>query len=139
MKILFYTQYFSPETNAPANRLGDMAKFLSGRHSVSVLTGFPNHPLGKMFLGYKNGFLKKEMIGNISVFRSFMVIPKKLNSKIYRYLNYLSFAFSSFINLFRLEKPDLIIVSSPPISVLVMGFFYAKIRKVPMIIDLRDL
>ncbi len=68
-----------------------------------------------------------------------MYIPRNLTSKIQRYLNYFTFALSSFINLFRIEKPDVIIVSSPPVSVLILGFWYAKIKKIKMIIDLRDM
>ncbi len=139
MKILIYSQYFHPETNAPANRLNDMARYLSEGNTVSVLTGFPNHPLGKMMGDYKMKWLMKEKIQGIDVYRSFLIIPKKTNSKIYRYLNYFSFAFSSFFNLFRIEKPDLMIATSPPISVLILGYIYAKARNIPLIIDLRDL
>jgi len=53
MKILIYSQYFYPETNAPANRLNDMARYLAKGNTVSVLTGFPNHPLGRMIGEYK--------------------------------------------------------------------------------------
>jgi len=81
----------------------------------------------------------KESIEGMDVYRSFLIIPRKTNSKIYRYLNYFSFAFSSFLNLFRIEKPDLMIVTSPPISVLILGYVYARIRKIQLIIDLRDM
>jgi len=53
MKILIYTQYFQPETNAAANRTSDIAEFLSKNNQVTVLTGFPNHPLGKKIGNYK--------------------------------------------------------------------------------------
>jgi hypothetical protein len=92
-----------------------------------------------MIGGYKMKWLLKENFENLNIFRSFLIIPKKTNSKIYRYLNYFSFAFSSFLNLFRIEKPDLMIVTSPPISVLILGYVYARIRKIQLIIDLRDM
>jgi len=53
MNILIYTQYFFPETNAAANRVSDLADFLAKNNEVTVLTGFPNHPLGKMIGNYK--------------------------------------------------------------------------------------
>ncbi len=139
MKILIYSQYFYPETNAPANRLNDMARYLAKGNKVSILTGFPNHPLGRMIGEYKMKWLMKDTVEDMDVYRSFLIIPRKTNSKIYRYLNYFSFAFSSFLNLFRIEKPDLMIVTSPPISVLILGYIYAKIRHIPLVIDLRDL
>lgn len=139
MKILIYSQYFYLETNAPANRLLDMAKYLSKKNEVAILTGFPNHPLGKMIGGYRIKWLLKERLEGMDIFRSFLIIPKKTNSKIWRYLNYFSFAFSSFWNLFRMKKPNLILVTTPPVSVLILGYIYAKLRKVEMVIDLRDM
>lgn len=139
MKILIYTQYFGPETNAAANRTTDIAKYLSGRHDVSVLTGFPNHPLGKMIGSYKIKWLTVEKDFGIKIWRSFLIIPRKSNSRIWRYLNYYSFAFSSFINLFRVQKPDVLFVSSPPISILILAYMYAKIKKVKLVLDIRDL
>jgi len=53
-KILFYTQYYAPETNAPSNRLSGFIKYLKKDNEIVVLTTFPNHPLGKIFPGYKN-------------------------------------------------------------------------------------
>lgn len=139
MKILIYTQYFRPETNAAANRTTDIAKYLSEKHDVNVLTGFPNHPLGKLIGDYKIKWLALENYFKVKVWRSFLIIPKKNNSKIWRYLNYFSFAFSSFLNLFRLEKPDVLFVSSPPISILILAYVYSKIKKTRLIVDIRDL
>jgi len=82
MKILIYSQYFYLETNAPANRLLDMAKYLSKKNEVAILTGFPNHPLGKMIGGYRIKWLLKERLEGMDIFRSFLIIPKKTNSKI---------------------------------------------------------
>jgi glycosyltransferase involved in cell wall biosynthesis len=139
MKILIYTQYFYPEKNAAANRVSDIAEYLGENHTVNVLTGFPNHPLGKIIGDRKIKWLSKEKYANINIWRSFLVIPKVTSSKYWRYLNYFSFAFSSFINLFRITKPDILFVSSPPISLLVLSYLYAKIRKVKLVIDIRDL
>lgn len=139
MKILIYTQYFYPEKNAAANRVSDIAEYMSENHDVNVLTGFPNHPLGKIIGDRKIKWLSKEKYENINIWRSFLIVPKITNSKSWRYLNYFSFAFSSFINLFRMTKPDILFVSSPPISLLVLSYLYAKIRRVKLVIDIRDL
>jgi len=139
MKILIYTQYFYPERNAASNRVTDIAEYLGANHEINVLTGFPNHPLGKIIGDRKIKWLSKEKYENANIWRSFLIIPKVTSSKLWRYLNYFSFAFSSFINLFRMTKPDVLFVSSPPISLLILGYLYAKIRKVKLVVDIRDL
>ena len=55
MKILFITDNFTPETNAPASRTHDHCKewVKKGAH-VTVITSFPNFPEGKIHKGYKN-------------------------------------------------------------------------------------
>ena len=54
MHILFLTDNFPPEGNAPANRTFEHA--LGGvkiGHQVTVITGAPNFPEGKLLEGYK--------------------------------------------------------------------------------------
>lgn len=49
MRILIVSQYFWPETF----RINDLVKELVERgHDVSVLTGKPNYPQGKIYKGY---------------------------------------------------------------------------------------
>jgi colanic acid biosynthesis glycosyl transferase WcaI len=49
MRILIVSQYFWPETF----RINDLVKELVERgHNVSVLTGKPNYPQGKIYKGY---------------------------------------------------------------------------------------
>jgi len=139
MRILIYSQYFKPETNAAANKTSDIASFLAKENQVEVMTGFPNHPLGKMIGNYKIKWLMLEKNDNLKIWRNFLIIPKKANLKIWRYLNYFSFAFSSFINLLFMKKPDVLIVSSPPISILILAFIYTKLFKIKLVVDLRDL
>ena len=51
MKILIITQYFWPENF----RINDLATFLSQRgHKITVLTGYPNYPDGKVFKEFKD-------------------------------------------------------------------------------------
>ena len=61
MRILFLTDNFPPEVNAPASRTYDHAKeWVKAGHSVTVITCFPNFPKGKVYDGYKNKFYQKE-------------------------------------------------------------------------------
>ena len=53
VKVLFLSQYYPPETNAPANRVSRMARhWVKQGAEVTVLTGFPNHPEGRVYPGF---------------------------------------------------------------------------------------
>ena len=58
MKIIFITDNFTPETNAPATRTHDHCKeWVKKGANVTVITSFPNFPEGKIHNGYKNSLL----------------------------------------------------------------------------------
>ena len=55
MKILFLTDNFTPEVNAPATRTYEHCReWVKQGADVTIITGVPNFPEGKVFGGYKN-------------------------------------------------------------------------------------
>ena len=63
MHILFLTDNFPPEGNAPATRTFEHTReWVKQGHKVTVITCAPNFPEGKMFDGYQNKWLSKERI-----------------------------------------------------------------------------
>ena len=55
MHILFLTDNFPPEVNAPASRTHEHCReWVRAGHEVTVVTGVPNFPQGRVFAGYRN-------------------------------------------------------------------------------------
>ncbi|EQD67637.1 glycosyltransferase, partial [mine drainage metagenome] len=70
MRILFLSDNFSPEGNAPAARLHEHAlRWVRDGHAVTVITCAPNFPEGKLFPGYRNRWRQVEVIDGIRVVR----------------------------------------------------------------------
>lgn len=90
MNILIVTPHFWPE-NFPIN---NVAKHLSKKNNVSILTGTPHYPNPKIFKKYKNLF-SLEKYENIKIIRIPIFLRKKSNF-FYISLNYLSFILSFF-------------------------------------------
>ena len=66
MKILVVSQYFYPEQF----RINDICFELVKRgHNVTVLTGLPNYPEGKIYPGYENKGNTSETINGVNVIR----------------------------------------------------------------------
>ena len=62
MKILFLTDNFPPEVNAPANRTFEHClEWQKLGAEVTVITCVPNFPQGKVYEGYKNKWMQVEM------------------------------------------------------------------------------
>jgi len=139
MKILLISENFYPEKNAPGRRLYEHAKeWIKLGHRVTVLTGVPNAPKGKVFDGYKNKIYQSEKIDGIDIIRVWTYIAKN-EGFLFRILDFVSFMFSSFIFGIFLKKHTKIIVSSPQFLPVISGFILSRIKKIPFVIEIRDL
>lgn len=103
MKILLVSQYFWPE----AFRINDLAEELNNRgHDITVLTGKPNYPEGKIYKGYKLWGYSKEVKNNYKIIRV-PLIPRGNATGFRLAINYISYVLFSIIHiLFNREKYD---------------------------------
>jgi len=137
MRILILTQWYPPE---PALLLQELAQSLINMgHDVQVLTGFPNYPSGTLYPGYKLRWRMKEVLAGVPVARV-ALFPDHSTSKIKRSLNYLSFAFSSaFLGPWLVDRPDVIFVYHPPLTVGFSGFLLSRLWRVPFVYQIQDM
>ena len=139
MDILFLTDNFPPETNAPASRTFEHAReWVQAGHQVTIITCAPNFPKGEVFAGYRNRLWQSEMLDGIRVIRVWSYITAN-EGFAKRTLDYLSFMVSSFIASFLVRKVDLIIGTSPQFFTAVSAWGCSTFKRVPFVFELRDL
>lgn len=139
MNILIITQYFYPE-NFKSN---DLAFELKKKgHDVTVLTGLPNYPEGKIFEGYGVFKNRKQIVNGVKVIRS-LLLPRGKGGGIRLFINYYSFAVFASIKAFLMGlniKFDAIIVHEPsPITQYYPALLMNKIWKTPVYFWVMDL
>lgn len=138
MNILFVSQYFYPENF----RINDLAISLKERgHNVSVLTGMPNYPQGKLYEGYsKNGPFYEEWNG-IRIYRVNNRVRKSGSKNLV--LNYLSFILkgnSGAKALIKNNNYDVIYAfGTSPITQALPAITIRKIKGIPVILNVQDL
>ncbi|MFQ5350020.1 MAG: glycosyltransferase family 4 protein, partial [Thermoanaerobaculia bacterium] len=119
MRILFLSQFYWPEVRTAPTNLAAAADFLHGRgHQVQVLTGFPCHPFGRVYDGYRLRWRQWETVGGVPILRV-PLYPDHSLSAARRALNYTSFALSSASIgawLTRRFDADVILVYLPPLT-----------------------
>jgi glycosyltransferase involved in cell wall biosynthesis len=138
MKILFLSDNFPPEVNAPANRTYEhCVEWVKKGAEVTVITCTPNFPQGKVYAGYKNKIFQKTEMDGIRVIRVWSYIsPNKGIAK--RTLDYLSYAFMAFVaSLFI--KTDLIVATSPQFFTAVSGYLASILKRKKWVMEVRDL
>lgn len=123
-------------TNVKLRRHGQLMKYLSQKnYKILCFTSNFSHFEKK----YRTKFSQLYKINKNLYFFAMSSIKYEKNISFKRYLNQfmLNFKFKSFIK--SLKKPDLIILSIPPIDSAVSFANYAKKYNVPLISDFRDM
>ena len=111
-------------------------------HEVTVLTGIPNYPSGDFYDGYS--FWQSNLVEDyygVNVKRCRMY-PRKNNSKINLFFNYLSFAISSSFKILSLRKYNFdlsLVFAVSPITVALPAIFLKKIKSTPVVTWVQDL
>lgn len=139
MHILFLTDNFPPEVNAPATRTFEHCRYWVDQGcSVTVITCAPNFPDGKVHKGYKNKLYAVEYVDNIRVIRVWSYITRNEGS-IKRIFDYLSFMVSAFIASFFVKNVDVIVGTSPQFFTICAARACSVVRRRPWILELRDI
>lgn len=138
MKILFITDNFPPEVNAPATRTYEHClEWVKQGAEVTIITCAPNFPHGNIYDGYKNKFYQKEQLDGIEVIRVWSYIASN-SGFTKRVIDYFSFGFMAFwIGLF--QRHDIVIATSPQFFTPWAAWGISKIQRKPWIFELRDL
>ena len=139
MTILFVSNYFPPEVNAPANRLSEHARvWVQREREVEVLTAVPNFPEGRIYDGYRNR-LTRETVDGIETLRVPMYVAPNQGT-VRRTLSYLSFMISAawFAGKVR-RRPEVVVATSPQFFAALGGWQVARRFQVPFVLEIRDL
>jgi len=138
MKILFITDNFPPEVNAPATRTYEHCQeWIKMGAEVTVITCAPNFPHGKVYDTYENKLYQKEDFEGIEVIRVWSYITSNQGFA-KRVLDYCSFSFMAFwAGLF--QKSDVIVATSPQFFTTWAGLALSKFKRTPWVFELRDI
>jgi glycosyltransferase involved in cell wall biosynthesis len=139
VKILILSDNFVPEIAAPSFRVYDHAKvWIAQGHDVTVVTGVPNWPHGRVFDGYQNRWYQQEWVDGIRVIRlwTYMTANKGF---LKRTLDYVSFMLSAILFCWRYPKFDVLLATSPQFFTAVAGWAISLLRRRPWVFEVRDL
>lgn len=138
MRILYLTQWFEPEPHV-IKGLRFVRALQAAGHEVTVVTGFPNYPSGRLYPGYRVKPVQRERIDGVDIVR-LPLYPSHDSSSLRRSLNYLSFFVSALAYLLVRREPfDRAYVYHPPITVGLAAALAGMVRRLPFILDIQDL
>jgi len=141
LNILLIHQYFLEEDDPGGSRFNEMTRtWTEMGANVTVLSGMV-HANGKgKRTEYQGKWFVRKQHGAVDVWRCH--VSESYNSSFRgRLWGYFSFVFSSFwAGLFNAKgKYDLVLVTSPPLFVGITGYLLSRIKRVPLVFEIRDL
>lgn len=133
MRILLLSYWYHPE---PVAKPHDLATELVARgHDVTVVTGFPNYPEGRLYDGYRQAPYQWQDLDGVRVLRLPVFIDRSRSSK-RRVLSYLSYGLAaSTLGLAMTKRPDVVWCYQIGLP----GVAHSRLRGVPFVHEVQDL
>jgi len=139
LHILFLTDNFPPESNAPASRTFEHCReWVRAGHQVTVITCAPNFPKGKVFDGYRNKLWQQEKMSGIRVIRVWSYITAN-EGFIKRILDYQSFMLSATLAAPFVRGVDVVVGTSPQFFTACAAYLVSRMKRIPFVFELRDM
>lgn len=136
MRVLYLTQWYLPE---PATLQAELAGRLRDLgHQVTVLTGFPNYPAGRLYPGYRQRLWQRETIDGINVIR-LPLFPDHSGSAMRRAWNHASLAISSLVLGPWLAGSFDVIYGARPITLGAAARWLSLLRRKPFVLEITDM
>ncbi|MEH2421327.1 MAG: glycosyltransferase family 4 protein [Nostoc sp.] len=139
MHILIYSYNYHPEPIGIAPLMTELAEGLVKRgHEVRVITGMPNYPQREIYDGYRGKWYVTEHKNGVTIQRSYLRIKSKPNL-VDRLLLELSFVFTSLPQAFKGGRPDVIILTVPPLLGTLPATIFGWLYNCPIVLNVQDI
>lgn len=139
MRVLIYSYNYHPEPIGIAPLMTELAEGLVKRgHDVRVVTGMPNYPERQIYESYRGKLYMTEQRNGVTIQRSYVWIRPK-PGLITRMLLDGSFVVTSFLQALQGWRPDVILLTTPPLPVSVPAALLGWIYSCPLVLNVQDI
>jgi len=139
MRVLILSQHFTPEVTAARFRIEPFVEALRGSgHEVEIICAVPNHPEGVIEPAFRGRSLVRKRAPGLQVDYVWVraTPDKTMRTRLELYGSYAAMAVAVGT---AARRPDVVLASSPPLTVGLAGAIVAARHRVPWVLDVRDL
>lgn len=142
MNILLVHQYFLEKEDPGGSRFNEMTKTWEEEgHTITVLAGMIHANASNKSPKYKGKYFMLEQYSQgIRVLRCHVSesYNKNFAGRLWGYFSFVFFA--TWAGLFKAKgKYDLVLVTSPPLFVGITGYLLSRLKRIPLVFEIRDL
>lgn len=139
MRILIYSYNYYPEPIGIAPLMTELAEGLVSRgHEVRVVTGMPNYPQRQIYPEYQGKLFYTEERNGVIIQRSCVWVRPK-PGLMTRMLLDGSFMASSIFQALKGWRPDIILLTVPPLPVSIPASLLGVLYSCPVVLNLQDI
>lgn len=139
MHVLLIHQAFAAVDEAGGTRHHEIARYLNSRgYRVTIIASPISYLTGKSQEHGPSGSGDNASSDGISIFRAYTYSALH-RSFVHRVFSFLSFMISSFFIGLKVEDVDLVWGTSPPIFQCLTAWALARLKRVPFLLEIRDL
>lgn len=134
MHVVIIHQAFATTDDAGGTRHFEFARYLAGQsHRITVVAGSCSYLTGRPAAGSREttfpGITVIRPRSSISLHKSFL----------HRFIAYLEFMVMALWRGWRVQKPDIVLGTSPPLFQGLAAWWIARVKRVPFVFEIRDL
>lgn len=134
--VVVLSQFYRPEPHKFPP--GVAAAVAEAGHRVSVVTGYPNRPGGKLYSGYRQRFRFSEVIDGIVVHRVPLVVNHSRKA-LERVANFLTFSMSALSVTPAVLDADVVYAYATPATAAIPAQIWHKLFGIPYVLHVQDL
>lgn len=140
MNIVIIYQFFQSEDEPGHSLTYNLTQNLALKgNKVTVVCSKIGYMKGNTAnLSFKQKLLQKTKVGSVEVIRIWSYLGLH-SSYMGRVFNYISFSISSAIAMLLIKKPEVVLISSPPLFCAFTTGLVCFLRRIPFILEVRDL
>lgn len=139
MRILIYSYNYHPEPIGIAPLMTELAEGLVAQgHQVRVVTAMPNYPQRRIYNEFKGKLYLTELKNGVAIQRNYVWIRPK-PGLIDRILLDASFVLISLVHALKGRRPDVILLTVPPLPVSVPAALLGWLHRCPVVLNLQDI
>jgi colanic acid biosynthesis glycosyl transferase WcaI len=138
-RIVLVSQWYPPEQAPYGHMVRELAAGLAAAGwEVTVVTGFPNHPGGEVFGGYRKRWRLEERESGVRILRTWLATSSR-RSRLSRVLGFVTFTFTSAWTVLWHTRADVIFGVTQPLSMGVVLPLLARLKRAAVVLNIQDL